>query len=77
MTFGALGPHALKFVDDAADRYSVKCAVDRDVCRTQLVQRVQVALSTRLASLLSGIQAGEEEDGAERTAGSGWGQPNM
>ena len=42
-TFGASGRHATQFVDDPADFYSAKCAVARDVCRRQLVERLQVA----------------------------------
>ena len=36
--FGTLGP-ATQFIDDAADFYSAKCAVDRGLCRKQLVER--------------------------------------
>ena len=62
-TFGALGPEATRFVDDAADFYSAKRTVDRGVCRMQLVQRVQVALLHEVGKrLLGGIQAEEEED---------------
>ena len=62
-TFGALGPQATQFVDDAADFYSAKCALDRGVCRKQLVKRLQVALLQEVGKrLLAGIRAGEEED---------------
>ena len=43
-TFGAMGPQTTPFVDDAANFYSAKCAVERGVCRRQLVERLQVAL---------------------------------
>ena len=43
-TFGVLGPQATDFIDAAADFYSSKCAVDKGLCRKQLVERVQVAL---------------------------------
>ena len=41
ITFGACGPQATQFVDDAANFYSAKCAMDNGVCRKQLVERVQ------------------------------------
>ena len=37
-TFGALGPKATEFVDDTAVVYSAQCAVDRGLCRKQLVE---------------------------------------
>ena len=62
-TFGALGPHATDFVDDAANFYSAKCAVDRALCRKQLVERLQVALLQEVGKrLLAGIQADEGEE---------------
>ena len=71
-TFGALGPQATQFVDDAADFYSGKCAVDRGVCRRQLVERLQVALLQEVGKrLLAAIQAGEEEGWATEEAASG------
>ena len=69
-TFGALGPEATQLIEDAAGFYSAKNAVDRGVCRTQLVQRVQVALLHEVGKrLLAGIQA-EEDDDAVSTTGS-------
>ena len=71
-TFGALGPQATQFVADAADFYSGKCAVDRGVCRRQLVERLQVALLQEVGKrLLAAIQAGEEEVWAIEAAASG------
>ena len=65
-TFGAMGPQATQFIDDAADFYSAKCAVDRGLCRKQLVERVQVALLQEVGKrLLAGIQA--DEDWRSRT----------
>ena len=62
-TLGALGPQATQFVDDAADFYTAKCAVDRGLCRKQLVERVQVALLHEIGKrLLAGNQAGEGEE---------------
>ena len=62
-TFGALGPQATQFVDDAADFYSAKCAVDRGLCRKQLVERVLVALLHEIGKrLLAGIQAGQGKE---------------
>ena len=67
-TLGALGPQATQFVDDAADFYTAKCAVDRGLCRKQLVERVQVALLHEIGKrLLAGNQAGE--GGVEKQGG--------
>ena len=67
-TFGALGPEATQLIDDAADFCSAKNAVERGACRTQLVQRVQVALLHEVGKrFLAGIQA-EEDDEAVNTA---------
>ena len=63
-TFGAFGPQATQFIDDAADLYSAKCAADRGLCRKQLVERVQVALLHEVGKrLLAGIQADEGKGG--------------
>ena len=71
-TFGALGPQATQFVDDAADFYSGKCAMDRGVCRRQLVERLQVALLQEVGKrLLAVIQAGEDEGWATEETASG------
>ena len=62
----ALGPQATQFTDNAADFHSTKCAVDRGLCRKQLVERVQVALLQKIGKrLLAGIQA--DEDWRSRT----------
>ena len=62
-TFGTLGPHATQFIDDTADFYSAKCAVDRGLCRKQLVERVQVALLHEVGKrLLAGFPADEAEE---------------
>ena len=75
-TFGALGPEATGFIDSAADFYSAKLAVDRGVCRMQLLQRVQVALLQEVGKwLLAGIQATQPDEALSTTAGSP--QPNM
>ena len=58
-TFGT--PQATEFIDDAAAFYSAKCAVDKSLCRKQLVERLQVAL-LHGKRLLAGIQANEGEE---------------
>ena len=61
-TFGALGPQATQFVDEAADFYSAKSAIDRGLCQ-QLLERLQVALLQEVGKrLLAGIQATAEEE---------------
>ena len=61
-TFGAFGPQATQFVEDAADFYSAKCALDNGLCRKQLVERMQVALLQEVGKrLLVGLQAAAEE----------------
>ena len=58
-TFGVFGPQAAQFVDDAADFYSAKCAVDRGVGRRQLVERLQVALLQEVGKrLLAAVRVG-------------------
>ena len=65
-TFGALGPQAEQFIDDASDFHSSRCAVDRNLSRKQLLERVQVALLQEVGKrLLVGIQAGGGEDWVE------------
>ena len=65
-TFGAMGPQATVFVDDAAAFYSAKCALDCGQCRRQLVERIQVALLQEVGKrLLAGIRAGEEDFGGD------------
>ena len=55
-----------QIIDDAVDFYFAKCAVDRGLCRKQLVERVQVALLQEVGKrLLAGIQA--DEDWRSRT----------
>ena len=71
-TFGALGPQATQFVDDAANFYSAKCAVERGVCRRQLVERLQVALLQEVGKrLLAAIQAGDDLEWASGPASVG------
>ena len=57
-----LAPQATQFVEDAADFYSAKCALDNGLCRKQLVERMQVALLQEVGKrLLVGLQAAAEE----------------
>ena len=59
---GPFGPQATQFVEDAADFYSAKCALDNGLCRKQLVERMQVALLQEVGKpLLVGLQAAAEE----------------
>ena len=65
-TFGAMGPQATVFVDDAAAFYSAKCALDCGQCRRQLVEQIQVVLLQEVGKrLLAGIRAGEEDFGGD------------
>ena len=49
-------------MEDAADFYSAKCALDNGLCRKQLVERMQVALLQEVGKrLLVGLQAAAEE----------------
>ena len=60
--FGVVGPQATYFVEDAADFYSAKYALDNGLCRNQFVQLGQVALLQEVEKrLLVGLQAPEEE----------------
>ena len=51
--FGTLGP-ATQFIDDAADFYSAKCAVDRGLCRKPLVERETTQNKIRFGMLEMG-----------------------
>ena len=60
--FGVVGPQATYFVEDAADFYSAKYALDNGLCRRHLVERMQVSLLQEVGKrLLVGLQAAAEE----------------